>query len=155
MQGIRSTARGQGGFQELCSANSVPSEIGLCLFRVLQEALHNAAKYSGVKHVTVLLREESCAIHLNVSDSGRGFDIEVATQGRGLGLTSMHERVRLVNGTIEINSKPMSGTSIHVRVPLPSDQDSQRGGGLESDIAGFPRQLLYRGPGQTRGGGDD
>jgi PAS domain S-box-containing protein len=113
-------------FRSSVARNSVPSEIGLCLFRVLQEALHNAAKYSGVKHVRVLLREESCAIHLNVSDSGRGFDIEVATQGRGLGLTSMHERVRLVNGTIEINSKPMSGTSIHVRVPLPSDQDSQR-----------------------------
>jgi PAS domain S-box-containing protein len=113
-------------FRSSVTRNSVPSEIGLCLFRVLQEALHNAAKHSGVKHVTVLLREESCAIHLTVSDSGRGFDIEVARQGRGLGLTSMHERVRLVNGAIEINARPTSGTRIHIRVPLPSDQDSQR-----------------------------
>jgi signal transduction histidine kinase len=47
-------------------------------------------------------------------------------QGKGLGLTSMRERVRLVNGTIAIESKPMGGTTIEVRVPLESEQDSQR-----------------------------
>ena len=77
---------------------SVAPEIGLCLFRVLQEALHNAAKHSGVKRIEVQLREDSGEIHLVISDLGRGFDLETATQGRGLGLTSMQERVRLVNG---------------------------------------------------------
>jgi signal transduction histidine kinase len=100
--------------------SQVSPEIGLCLFRILQEALHNAVKHSGVKRIQVHLQEESGEIHLNVRDLGKGFDIEAARQGRGLGLTSMRERVRLVNGTIEIDSKPMGGTTIHVRVPLES-----------------------------------
>ena len=105
---------------------SVAPEIGLCLFRVLQEALHNAAKHSEVKRIEVQLHEESGEVHLIVSDSGRGFDVEAVKQGRGLGLTSMQERVRLVNGTIEIQSKPMAGPSVHVRVPLGAEHDSQR-----------------------------
>ncbi len=108
---------------------SVPPEIGLCLFRVLQEALHNAAKHSGVKRIEVQLREDSGEIHLIVSDLGTGFDLEMAMQGRGLGLTSMQERVRLVNGIIEIRSKPMGGTTLHVRVPLASEAGSQRAAG--------------------------
>jgi PAS domain S-box-containing protein len=106
--------------------SSLHPEIGLCLFRVLQEALHNAAKHSGVKRIEVQLREEPGEIHLTVSDSGSGFDVEAVKQRRGLGLTSMRERVRLVNGTIAIDSKPMVGTTIHVRVPLESEQVTQR-----------------------------
>ncbi len=100
----------------------VPSDIGLCLFRVLQEALHNAAKHSGVKRIEVQLHEELGEIHLTIRDSGKGFDIEAARDGRGLGLTSMQERVRLVNGTMTIQSKPMAGTTIHARVSLESAQ---------------------------------
>jgi signal transduction histidine kinase len=103
----------------------LPSEIGLSLFRVLQEALQNAAKHSGVRQVEVKLAEQSNEVHLAVIDSGRGFDIEAAKQGRGLGLTSMQERIRLVNGTITIESKPMGGTTIYVRVPLESRQAHQ------------------------------
>ena len=106
--------------------NSLPSETSLCLFRVLQEALHNAAKYSGVKRVDVQLREESCEIHLIVSDLGKGFDVASAMQDRGLGVTSMQERVRLVGGTIVIDSKPLGGTTIHVRVPLAAERNFQR-----------------------------
>ena len=107
----------------------IAPEIGLCLFRVLQEALHNAAKHSGVKRIEVQLREDSGEIHLLISDSGRGFDLETAMHGRGLGLTSMQERVRLLNGIIEIQSKPMGGTTVHVRVPLRSVPTSQRAAG--------------------------
>jgi signal transduction histidine kinase len=98
--------------------STLPAEIGICLFRVLQESLHNAAKHSGVKRIEVELKEASSEVHLIVTDSGRGFDVEAVKQGKGLGLTSMRERVRLVNGTIAIESKPMGGTTIHVRVPL-------------------------------------
>jgi PAS domain S-box-containing protein len=107
---------------------SLPTEIGLCLFRVLQEALNNVIKHSGVKRIEVQLREHSGEVHLVITDSGRGFDIEAALQGKGLGLTSMRERVRLVNGTIIIKSKPMSGTTIQIRVPLGSGHDAQRAG---------------------------
>jgi PAS domain S-box-containing protein len=100
--------------------SSLPLNIGIPLFRVLQEALHNASKHSGVKRVEVQLREDSDEIHLVVSDSGIGFDVGAAFQGKGLGLSSMQERVRLVNGSVGIESKPMGGTTIHARVPFGS-----------------------------------
>jgi signal transduction histidine kinase len=80
--------------------------------------LHNAVKHSGVKRIEVELRQNSGEIHLIVRDSGKGFEVEKALQGKGLGLTSMRERIRLVNGTMTIQSKPMAGTAIHVRVPV-------------------------------------
>jgi len=107
-------------------SSALPLDIGHCLLRVLQEGLHNAIKHSGVKRVEVQVVEHSDEVHLTVSDSGRGFDIEAAKRGRGLGLTSMQERVRLVNGTIAIDSEPMVGTTVHVRVPLDSKRGSQR-----------------------------
>ena len=107
----------------------VPLEVGICLFRVLQESLHNAAKHSAVKRIEVQLREVSNEIHLIVTDQGRGFDVEAAIQGQGLGLTSMQERVRLLNGSVDIESKPMAGTTIHVRVPFGSEQATRRAAG--------------------------
>jgi PAS domain S-box-containing protein len=107
-------------------SSTMPPEIGLSLFRVLQEAIHNAVKHSGVRRVEVQLRDNWGEVHLVIIDSGRGFDVEEAMQGTGLGLTSMRERVRLMNGTITLDSKPMHGTSIHVRVPFRSDDASQR-----------------------------
>jgi len=99
-------------------SSALPSEIGLCLFRVLQEALHNAVKYSGVKRIQVQMAERPNEVHLAVIDSGRGFDVELATQGRGLGLMSMQERVKLVNGKFLVESKPMEGTRIQASLPL-------------------------------------
>ena len=107
-------------------SSAVPLEVGLCLLRVLQEALNNAVKHSGTKRIEVRLTEPSGEIHLIISDSGAGFDMEAAKHGRGLGLTSMQERVRLVHGSIVIDSKPGGGTSIHVRVPLSPEEALQR-----------------------------
>src|SRR6201993_2848422 len=109
---------------DVCSI--LPLAVGLSLFRVLQEALNNAIKHSGVKRIEVQLREDSGEIHLIVSDSGKGFDVEAALQGKGLGLTSMRERVRLMHGMISIESKPMGGTTIHVRVPFGSEHAAKR-----------------------------
>lgn len=109
--------------------STLPEEIGLCLFRVLQEALHNAVKHSGMKRIEVQLQEEPGEIHLIIKDLGKGFAIETARHGRGLGLTSMQERVRLVNGMIDIQSKPMGGTTIHLRVPLDSGHGARPAAG--------------------------
>ena len=98
--------------------SALPVEIGLSLFRVLQEALHNIVKHSGVKRAEVQVVERSNEVRLTVRDSGRGFDLEAATQGSGLGLISMKERVQLLNGHLSIESKPMNGTSIHACVPF-------------------------------------
>ncbi|HVI78763.1 MAG TPA: ATP-binding protein, partial [Candidatus Acidoferrum sp.] len=107
----------------------VPPEIGLALFRVLQEAVHNAVKHSGVKQVSAQIVERSDGIHLVISDSGRGFDVEAAKKDIGLGLTSMQERIRLVNGTIAIRSTPTRGTSVDVHVPLGSGHEAQQAAG--------------------------
>jgi len=105
-------------------ASPIPTDIAVTLFRVLQEALHNAAKHSGAKQVGVQLEEHSNEIHLTISDDGKGFEMDTAKQGRGLGLASMEERVRLVKGTLAIDSKLMAGTSIRARVPVASEQES-------------------------------
>jgi PAS domain S-box-containing protein len=108
-------------------SNPLPSpEVSLSLYRVLQEALHNAAKHSGVRHFEVELRGRPGEIHLTVSDSGAGFDIRTTRTGGGLGLTSMRERLKLINGEISIESQPRRGTTIHASVPLNTDPDSKR-----------------------------
>jgi two-component sensor histidine kinase len=109
--------------------STVPKEISLCLFRVLQEALQNAVKHSSVRHFDVELRYASDAIRLSVRDSGAGFDVEQAMKTHGLGLTSMAERAKLVDGQLSINSQPNRGTTIHVRVPLSARRDSMRAAG--------------------------
>jgi PAS domain S-box-containing protein len=111
------------------SSPALPFEISVCLLRVVQEAVHNAVKHSDASQIEVQLQTNADEIHLTVSDLGKGFDVDTARQGRGLGLTSMQERVRLVNGSIEIQSKPMNGTNIHVRVPFRSEQGTQRAAG--------------------------
>jgi PAS domain S-box-containing protein len=94
--------------------------VSLCLLRVLQEALHNAAKHSHVRHFDVRLACSNDELALRVSDRGVGFDVESAINSGGLGLSSMRERVRQIQGTISIDSKPLGGgTTIHVRIPLP------------------------------------
>jgi PAS domain S-box-containing protein len=107
----------------------LPFEIGLALFRVLQEALHNAVKHSGVKRVEVQVAEQPNKVRLLVRDSGRGFDMEAVKRGSGLGLLSMQERVRLVNGAISFESKPRGGTTIRVRVPFTSEHAARRAAG--------------------------
>jgi len=98
---------------------NLPKEISFCLFRVLQEALQNASKHSGSRHLKVLLASRGGnEIELTVRDSGIGFEPEKAMKGRGLGLANMQERLRLVDGTLSIQSKPHRGTTIHAHVPI-------------------------------------
>jgi len=111
-------------FQSRDVPRQLPPDVSLCLFRVLQEALHNAAKHSGVKRFDVQLWGTSGDVHLTISDLGSGFDTEAAMKGRGLGITSMQERLKLVKGELTITSHPKSGTSIHARVPLESEDQS-------------------------------
>ena len=92
------------------------SDVSLCFFRVLQEALHNAAKHSGVRRFEVRLWGTPDEIHLTISDSGVGFDFEATKASRGLGLISMQERLKLLNGTLAVESQLQHGTTIHAIV---------------------------------------
>ena len=97
---------------------SIPPDVSLSLFRVVQEALRNAVKYSGQKDFEVRLQETAGELELEVIDRGVGFDAANVKKTAGLGLISMRERIQLVNGSIHIDSKPNAGTRIRVRVPL-------------------------------------
>ena len=100
---------------------SLPREISLCLFRILQEALQNAVKYSGERQFEVELRGFDGEIQLTVSDKGHGFDPQKALRQRGLGLISMQQRAELVHGQLSIHSSPGHGARISVRVPLEAE----------------------------------
>jgi len=104
------------------------SDVSLWFFRVLQEALHNAAKHSGVRRYEVRLWGTQNEIHLMISDSGVGFDIEAAKASPGLGLISMQERLRLLNGILSVESQLERGTTIHANVPHRSESDHAGGG---------------------------
>jgi PAS domain S-box-containing protein len=99
-------------------SRSLPEEISLCLFRVLQEALQNASKHSGSKRYQISLTSRGDAVELTVSDSGRGFNPEEALKSSGIGLTSMRERIKIVHGELRIDSQNEQGTIIRARVPM-------------------------------------
>jgi signal transduction histidine kinase len=101
---------------------SLPKEISLCLFRVLQEGLQNAVKHSGERHFRVELHGTSRGIQLTVNDLGVGFDEQDAMSRRGLGLISMRERMQLVGGAVSIESKPGSGTTIRAWAPFIAEE---------------------------------
>jgi PAS domain S-box-containing protein len=104
-------------------ASEVPehlsSAVSLCLFRILQEALHNAAKHSECRQYDVRLRRVYDDLELMVADHGAGFDVEAARNSGGIGLISMEERVKLVGGVLLIDTRPGHGTTIRARVPFP------------------------------------
>ncbi len=90
-----------------------------CLFRVLQEGLHNAVKHSGVTHFEVRVGTKAAdELQLTIRDRGAGFSLREATNKAGLGPASMRERVALARGTFSIKSKRNECTEINVRVPL-------------------------------------
>ena len=111
--------------------HTIPKEIALCLFRVLQEALQNAVKHSGARQFHVELRGTSGEVRLTVSDRGVGFDWHGAFDRQGLGLISMRERLQLVDGELLIESEHGQGTTIHARVPLKT-QERDLGGRVRS-----------------------
>jgi len=107
---------------------NLPEDISLCLFRVLQEALHNMAKHSGAKHGQVFLIGDQDTVELTVRDDGTGFNPERSWRGNGIGLLSMKQRVMLVHGEASIGSEPGHGTVIQARVPLRSESKAAHAG---------------------------
>jgi len=97
--------------------STLPPDLTLCLFRVAQESLQNAVKYSQARHLTVELTGGADSVTLTTIDDGVGFDVEAAW-GKGLGLVSMAERLEALGGTLKIRSTPGGGTRVEVTVPF-------------------------------------
>lgn len=95
----------------------IDNETGLCLYRVVQEALHNVVKHSGAHSARVTLKCRDGTLNLCISDTGAGFNMDEASTKNGLGLRSMRERVALVGGKFEIKSQPGKGTEVLVTIP--------------------------------------
>jgi signal transduction histidine kinase len=108
--------------EELNSA--LPSDVALCLFRVAQEALANAARHSLTRELIVRASCDSGKVRLQVKDFGVGFDPSV--QSEGIGLASMRERLRIVGGTFVVRSSANEGTEIIAEVEVP-DQAAAAG----------------------------
>lgn len=106
---------------------TVPKDVRLCLFRIVQESLRNCVKHSGALGAHVALERAGGAVLLTVSDDGRGFDTESDAMKNGLGFTSMRERLRLVGGKLRIHSQPSKGTRIEVSVPLKGGRKETKG----------------------------
>ncbi len=114
--GIR-VAFGHAGLEKRFSA-----DIETVIYRVIQEALTNAARHAGVIDLAVSLTVDDRAVHLAVSDKGKGFDpAEALVRRQSVGLFGMRERVEAAGGVLSVQSAPGAGTSIVASIPLSSE----------------------------------
>ncbi len=109
----------------------IPSEMETTLYRIVQEALTNVAKYAKARNVSIVLELRPEGVNLIIEDDGIGFNVEQVlserTQGRqNLGLAGMQERSALFGGTFEIESEPGRGTTLYVRLPLEWGEKHER-----------------------------
>jgi signal transduction histidine kinase len=111
LTGVRVSLQAHGSFED------VPIPVALCIYRITQEALQNVAKHANVGAAEVELGRSDGVLYLSVSDRGAGIEPSRAAPLVGLGLVSIKERTRLVNGAVEIQSKPNQGTTVRVRIP--------------------------------------
>jgi signal transduction histidine kinase len=103
---------------------ALPAEVALCLFRVTEESLTNIAKHSQAVSARVAVKGELDGIHLSIEDTGNGFDVGNLETKAGLGFVSMRERLRVLRGTVRVDSAPSRGTRIDVWVPASSFLDA-------------------------------
>ncbi len=96
--------------------SAISPEVTLCVFRIVQEALQNAIKYSRARQASVHLAGGPGGLVLTISDDGVGFDVEKAW-GKGLGLVSIGERLDAIGGTFQIRSTPGVGTRLDIAIP--------------------------------------
>jgi signal transduction histidine kinase len=95
--------------------DSLPDEYKTCVYRVVQEALHNCSSHSNATTVRVRVQQEGDRLSLSIQDDGRGFDVQ---QTKGLGLLGIEERVARLGGKFQVHSAPGSGAILTAELPL-------------------------------------
>ncbi len=116
----------------------LPLDYEQALYRIVQEALANVARHSGVRSAVVLLRYEDDHVALEVRDGGRGFDLSAARNPRSIGLHSMAERAEALGGNLALRSAPGAGTTIAVVIPLLRDGPTERDATVKDELAPIP-----------------
>ena len=96
----------------------VPDDVALCFYRVAQEALRNVVNHAQARSARMELSRQNGRLAMRISDDGRGFESETAAERPGLGLISLDERVRMLAGTLAIESSPHMGTIVSVTLPF-------------------------------------
>jgi signal transduction histidine kinase len=98
--------------------NRLPEAIETCLYRITQEAIHNATKYAKSDFINIQIFENEQVVKLVISDNGEGFALKsVKSKMGGSGLKNMQARAELLNGTFKIQSKIGKGTIIKIEIP--------------------------------------
>ncbi len=105
-------------FRVECLEERLPGEVETALFRIIQEACTNIARYAGAGKASVLIRCTGATVQVQVDDDGRGFDLEEALASGRLGLLGMRERAEMLGGTCEIKTAPGRGAAIRVEAPV-------------------------------------
>ena len=108
-------------FQAIGFEEKLPPQIETAFYRIIQEALNNIAKHAEADRIEIILEHRDSIISASIRDNGKGFDLDSVlhpeSPERGFGIIGMQERVSLLEGKIEIQSRPGFGTYIHVEVP--------------------------------------
>ena len=104
-------------FHSALGERRLPSEVETALYRVVQESLTNIVKHAGASNVSVSLARRESAVAAVIEDDGSGFDPR-AVREKGIGLMGMRERLTLIDGRLEIESRPGHGTTLVAEVPL-------------------------------------
>ena len=109
---------------------TIPRDVSLAIYRIVQESLNNIAKHACARRATVCLRASETGLQLSIRDDGLGFDPAEVRKKPGLGLSSIRERLRLVDGKHRITSEREKGTTIDVTVPLKPEPVQEESGAL-------------------------
>jgi len=105
-------------FQQRIGRHRLPPDVQMAAFRIVQEALTNAARHAGVEEVTVEVRATRQRLNVRVEDAGRGFDPRAARAVESSGLAGMGERARQLGGDLVVTATPGKGTRLAATLPL-------------------------------------
>jgi signal transduction histidine kinase len=111
-------------------SDDLPDEYKTCIYRVVQEALHNSARHSRASAVRIRVQQDSRRLTLSIQDDGQGFDVK---QMKGLGLLGIHERVAQLGGECHVHSEPATGTMLTIELPFEAPERNETTSARETD----------------------
>lgn len=111
-------------------SDQLPDDYKTCVYRVVQEALHNCSRHSHATTVRIRVHQHASGLTLSIQDDGDGFDVALS---KGLGLLGIEERVSRLGGTCDVHSKPGSGTILAIELPFTTGEGQRSERGSEKD----------------------